>query len=236
MPKKRVVFFFLFFVVSLLSAQTVFVTPTGTKYHNSWCPTIKQTATELSLVQAGERFYEPCQICQPPVANTKKLYRVNVEELSFSQEADITKMRQATVVRVVDGDTVRVVFGREQEEHIVRLIGIDTPETVHPSKPVEYFGQQASEFTKSRLQNQTVFVAFDWDIRDKYGRLLAYLYLPDGTCFNALIIQKGYAYAYMRFPFQFSAEFARYQKEAQQHFRGLWADTPDKNGSSAEQF
>jgi len=122
--------------------------------------------------------------------------------------------------RVIDGDTIIVEIDGKQER--VRLIGVDTPETVHPSKPVEYFGKEASEFTKRMVEGKKVRLEFDWQKRDKYGRLLAYVYLPDGTFLNAEIIKQGYGFAYTRFPFKYLEEFRQYEREARENSRGLW--------------
>jgi micrococcal nuclease len=122
--------------------------------------------------------------------------------------------------RVIDGDTIIVDIDGKQER--VRLIGVDTPETVHPSKPVEYFGKEASEFTKSMVEGKKVRLEFDWQRRDKYGRLLAYTYLEDGTFLNAEIIKQGYGFAYTRFPFKYLEEFRQYEREARENGRGLW--------------
>lgn len=93
------------------------------------------------------------------------------------------------VKRVIDGDTFVTDTGQK-----VRLIGVDTPETVHPSKPVQFFGKEASNFTKSHLEGKTVQLEYDWQKTDKYNRTLAYVYL-DSTFFNALLVQEGYAVA-----------------------------------------
>jgi micrococcal nuclease len=122
--------------------------------------------------------------------------------------------------RVVDGDTIIVDMNGKQER--VRLIGVDTPETVHPQKPVEYFGKEASEFTKSMVEGKKVRLEYDWQDRDKYGRLLAYVYLADGTFLNAEIIKQGYGFAYTRFPFKYLEEFRQYEKEARKERKGLW--------------
>ncbi|MDR2103588.1 MAG: thermonuclease family protein, partial [Treponema sp.] len=106
----------------------------------------------------------------------------------------------------------------------IRMIGVDTPETVHPRRPVEFFGREAGEFTKSRLLGQKVALAFDWDLRDRYGRLLAYIYTADGDCFNAALIREGYAHAYTRFSFQFMEEFRAMEQQAREDRRGLWGN------------
>jgi micrococcal nuclease len=122
--------------------------------------------------------------------------------------------------RVIDGDTIIVNIDGKEER--VRLIGVDTPETVHPNKPVEYFGKEASEFTKRMVEGKKVRLEYDWQRRDKYGRLLAYIYLEDGTFLNAEIIKQGYGFAYTRFPFKYLEEFRQYEREARENGRGLW--------------
>ena len=105
------------------------------------------------------------------------------------------------VLRVIDGDTVKIQYNGKPTT--VRLIGIDTPETVHPQKPVERFGKEASAFTRNLLLGEPVYLRFDTDRTDKYGRLLAYLYrVPDGLFVNLEIVRQGYGHAYTRFPFK----------------------------------
>src|SRR4030042_1084522 len=121
--------------------------------------------------------------------------------------------------RVIDGDTIAVEKNGKKEK--VRLIGVDTPETVHPSKPVEYFGKEASEFTRKNVEGKRVNLEYDWQSRDKYGRLLAYVYIEDGTFLNAEIIRQGYGFAYTRYPFKYLEEFRRFEREARETPRGL---------------
>jgi micrococcal nuclease len=126
------------------------------------------------------------------------------------------------VERVVDGDTL-VLDGGER----VRLIGVDTPETVHPERPVERFGKEASEFTRRMAEGRAVRLEFDSagaGRTDRYGRTLAYVYLEDGTFLNAEIIRQGYGFAYTRFPFRYLEEFRRLEHEARADRRGLWAE------------
>lgn len=125
------------------------------------------------------------------------------------------------VERVVDGDTIIVEgVGR------VRLIGVDTPETVHPNRPVEFFGKEASAFTRRLVDGKGVRLEYDWERTDRYGRTLAYVYLPDGTLVNAEIIRQGYGHAYTRFPFEHLDRFRQFEREARQAGRGLWGATP----------
>ena len=127
----------------------------------------------------------------------------------------------ARVERVIDGDTVRVRF--DGGIHTVRLIGVDTPETKHPTKAVEYFGREASAFTRAHLEGKTVRLEKDrtGDTRDRYGRLLRHVYL-DGENFNARLIREGYAHAYRRFPFSKRQEFIDLEQQARRRGLGLW--------------
>ena len=121
------------------------------------------------------------------------------------------------VERVIDGDTLILLNGEK-----VRLIGVDTPETKHPQKPVQYFGIEAYKFTKQMAEGKVVKLEYDWQRRDRYHRLLAYVYLMDGTFLNAEIIKQGYGFAYTRYPFKYLEEFRLYQREAREKKRGLW--------------
>jgi micrococcal nuclease len=154
----------------------------------------------------------------------KGLYRVH--DLASYKNADFSKMLSATVTRVVDGDTIVVTIAKPPEglyrRERIRLIGVDTPETVHPSKPVERFGKEASDFTKAALTKKIVRLAFDKVLRDRYGRLLAYVYVEKGRCFNAELVEKGYGHAYTAFPFQFLEEFRKLQAAAREKKAGLW--------------
>lgn len=121
------------------------------------------------------------------------------------------------VKRVIDGDTLLLSNGER-----VRLIGVDTPETKHPQKPVQRFGREAYLFTKRMVEGKQVRLEFDWQKRDRYGRLLAYVYLMDGTFLNAEIIRQGYGFAYTKYPFKYLDEFRSYEREARENRRGLW--------------
>lgn len=129
---------------------------------------------------------------------------------------------QATVTRVVDGDTVEVTLASGNTEKI-RMIGVDTPETAHPTKGEEPYGREASNFTKFRLAGQNVLLETDVEERDKYGRLLAYLYLPGGAMFNAVLVDEGYAQT-ATFPpnVRYVEVFRALQTSAREGNRGLW--------------
>jgi micrococcal nuclease len=129
---------------------------------------------------------------------------------------------EAQVARVVDGDTLMVEIAGRLET--IRLIGVDTPETVHPNRPVERFGKEASAFTRRLADGKTVRLEPDPENadRDKYGRLLRYVFLPDGTLLNATIVARGFGHAYTRFPFSRMEEFRALEREARQAGLGLW--------------
>jgi micrococcal nuclease len=131
-----------------------------------------------------------------------------------------------TVERVVDGDTFETsVAGRRES---VRLIGVDTPETVAPGRPVEPYGPQASAFAKHWLAGHPLRLAGDAEPRDRYGRLLAYAWLGDGTFWNALLLAEGYAETLTIAPNDtFAGLFARLAAAARSAHRGLWA-TPGR--------
>jgi len=138
-----------------------------------------------------------------------------------------------TVVKVVDGDTIDLdIFGAVKR---IRLIGINTPETVDPRRPVECFGKEASAFAEKTLDGKTVKLKSDssQDNRDKYDRLLRYVWFEDEdgelTLFNLLMIQEGYAYEYTyQVPYQYQEQFEATQQKAEKTQAGLWhPDTCD---------
>ncbi len=134
------------------------------------------------------------------------------------------------VTKVDDGDTIMVDMDGVEEK--VRFIGVDTPETKDPRKVVQCFGKAASEFTKNLIGSNPVKLEADPTNtnRDRYNRLLRYVYLPDGTLVNAKIIEQGYGFAYVSFPFTKLEEFKQLQTEAREQNRGLWNECdPAKN-------
>lgn len=136
-------------------------------------------------------------------------------------------MQIAQVLEVVDGDTIKVSVPKPRpiqlkDRETIRLLGIDAPETVRSPRPAGYYGEETKAYVQRLLTNQRVFLAFDWDLRDRYGRLLAYIYLENGTCLNLYLVEQGYATAYVTYPFQFMDEFIRAQDLAKQTRRGIW--------------
>jgi len=128
-----------------------------------------------------------------------------------------------TVIKVVDGDTIDIDLNGKTQR--VRLIGVNTPETVHPNKTVECFGKEASDYTRSKLLDKKVVIEVDdsQGMYDKYNRLLAYVYV-DGKNFNLDLIVNGYAYEYTyNIPYRYQKEFKEGQVFAEKHETGLWA-------------
>lgn len=113
------------------------------------------------------------------------------------------------VLRVVDGDTAEIDTYTGPLK--IRVIGIDTPETVHPSKPVEQGGPEATARARELLEGQTVVIHYDPDPKhdrwDKYGRLLVYLELPDGRDFGLAMVTEGHAIVYTKYPFSRQASY-----------------------------
>lgn len=141
------------------------------------------------------------------------------------------------VAYVVDGDTIDVRMGTSTVR--IRLIGLDTPELVDPRKPVQCFAKEASARAKELLVGQLVRIEEDASqgARDKYGRLLAYIFLQNGANFNELMIAEGYGHEYTyRLPYAYQAAFKAAEKDARETKRGLWADAPDGGcaGSTAK--
>jgi endonuclease YncB( thermonuclease family) len=138
------------------------------------------------------------------------------------------------ISRFVDGDTIVVSMNGKDET--LRFIGVDTPETHKPNTPVQCYGPAAAAFTKNTIGSQSVRLQADPESsnRDRYNRLLRYIYLPDGTLLNKKIIQEGFGFYYPYFPFTKSNEFDDAQKQAQAANKGLWGNchpTPtDKGG------
>lgn len=126
---------------------------------------------------------------------------------------------------MIDGGTI--IAGVEGIKEKIRLVGLDTPEVVDPRKPVQCFGREASKKAKEVLENQSVRLESDQTQgdRDKYGRLLRYMFLSDGTLYNKLMIEEGYGHEYTyNIPYKYSQEFKAAQEGAREAKRGLWAD------------
>lgn len=145
---------------------------------------------------------------------------------SFMKKGDVVSPEGewAVVTRVVDGDTIELSTGEK-----VRYIGVNTPESVDPRRKVECFGKEASEWNRQLVLGNRVRLERDISERDKYGRLLRFVYLEDGSMVNALLVKEGYAYA-SPYPPDISKKdmFRAAEVTAREQARGLWSpDTCD---------
>lgn len=160
---------------------------------------------------------------------TNKALILEASLVSADIEKNVPKP-ELVVARVIDGDTILVNVNEVSEK--IRLIGVNTPETVDPRTQVECFGREASEFTKTLLLDTPVILEADHTQgdRDKYGRLLRYVFLEDGTFINQKIIAEGYGHEYTyRTPYKYQAEFKDAERSARKTQKGLWAPEACKN-------
>lgn len=140
-----------------------------------------------------------------------------------------------SVYSVVDGDTIRVLIEGKPES--VRLLSIDTPETKDPRKPVQCFGDAATKKMVELVSGKLVKLTSDTlqPNRDKYKRLLRYVYLEDGTFVNAEMVYQGYAFAYTKYITDKNDEMMTLEKEAREANRGLWSSCPVEQSNTGYQ-
>ena len=188
-----------------------------------------------AMGRARLRVAVVCLSLSVVVAGGCERHRVDLTQqapASFGQEPG--GYETAVVTRVVDGDTIEVeVTGRNEgvgigagrvgESYDLRLIGIDTPESVKPGSPVECFGREASAALKALLEGAEVRLVKDVEEVDRYQRLLRYVYIGDEMA-NARLVANGYAHAYTYPPnVRHSELFVQLQREARDDSRGLWS-------------
>jgi micrococcal nuclease len=131
------------------------------------------------------------------------------------------------VVRVIDGDTVRVRLDDPAEQRTVRYIGVDTPETVAPGRPVECFGEAASDFNRRLVSGRRVGLVLGRERRDRYGRLLAYVKVEGGSLVEDALLRRGYARTLTIPPNDDRApHFRALERRARDEGRGLWGACP----------
>lgn len=153
-------------------------------------------------------------------ASDEKQSGQNENEISISAE-EKTFVGDFKVARVIDGDTIELENGER-----VRYIGIDTPETVDPRKPVQCFGKEASAKNKELVEGKTVRLQKDTTDRDKYNRLLRYVWVGD-KFINLELVRQGFAYSYSYPPdIKYQDQFLEAQREAEKNKNGLWAACP----------
>ena len=159
-------------------------------------------------------------------------------DLSFFGQSDVANNNnddsdivQGVVAKVVDGDTAVIKVGNDERR--VRFLGVDTPETVHPNKPVQFYGKEASNFTKDSLTGKKVWLEYDKNPTDRYNRHLAYIWLSKPSTinestirknmFNAKLLLDGYGKVMIIKPNKRYEElFNKFQNEAKSSKKGLW--------------
>lgn len=124
------------------------------------------------------------------------------------------------VIRAVDGDTLLL-----EGNYRVRLLGVNTPETKHPDQAPEPWGDEAYHFTQTLVNGRSVTLEFDRERLDNYRRVLAYVYLADGSMLNEQLVQHGMSPAVVTFPIRSDRKrlFEQAEREAQRHLSGIWA-------------
>ena len=151
------------------------------------------------------------------------IFAFETVNLKISLPAEIIQPGYYRVLEVYDGDTIAVDMNGTTEK--VRMIGVDTPETHKPNTPVQCYGPEASTFTKNLLNDKTVRLEADPtnNNRDRYNRLLRYVYTEQNVLVEQLLIEQGLGFAYLSFPFEKSDQFAALQQQTQKNKLGLWA-------------
>ena len=190
--------------------------------HGGSAPVQVQTQASFAAPTAVPQYYTPIPLntiyIPPPTA---KPTRTPKPTLTPYKETELDKKKMFLVTRVVDGDTIEISIRGKKEK--VRLLAIDTPETVDPRKPVQCFGQEASTKMKSLVEKKYVKLIDDKSQgnRDKYGRLLRYVF--DGKIFiNREMVAQGYAFSYKEYPTKYLNEFNGLEKQAREKNLGLW--------------
>lgn len=157
-----------------------------------------------------------------------------VETSQKTPEISQDSQNQVLVSRVIDGDTIEISSGLK-----VRYIGIDTPETVHPQKPLQCFGKEASQKNKELVEGKLVSLEKDVSETDKYGRLLRYVYLVTGDSqepifVNDYLVRQGYAHSTSYPPdIKYQTQFGQSEADARENNRGLWSACPQGTNQQA---
>lgn len=195
----------------------------------------EKISQQAALVAQSQPVAEEAQIAPETVAESNTVPAEVVPVIEEQRKAEETY----EVVKVVDGDTLSLNMNGKTE--VLRLIGMDTPETVDPRKPVQCFAQEASAKAKETLIGKKVRIEADpsQGERDKYDRLLRYIFLEDGTFYNKLMIEEGYAHEYTyNIPYKYQSEFKEAETRAREGKRGFWGDICDgdteQSAASAE--
>jgi len=185
-------------------------------------PNVEQVKNDNSIIPKKTN-----DVVKPNATSTKEIIvtkSVESNEITSPIISNDSKYKYYSVTSVVDGDTIKINI--DGIIKTLRLIGIDTPETVDPRKPVQCFGKEASSKAKELLSGKKVRIEKDptQGELDKYGRTLTYVYREDGLFYNKYMIEQGYAHEYTyKLPYKYQAEFKQAQKLAQTNLVGLWS-------------
>jgi micrococcal nuclease len=164
-------------------------------------------------------------LCLAPVISSGSAFKLSPEsDISFPPDS---RKDEALVIAVYDGDTLKVRFASGRTER-VRLIGVNAPETDHPQDQVRLWAYLSKRFAFCHLYNRKVCLSYDWQRKDQYGRILAYVWTDCRELFNAEIIERGFASAFLKYPFDevLRKKFADAEKAARAGERGLWKSPP----------
>jgi micrococcal nuclease len=158
-------------------------------------------------------------------SSIKRDWQTRSESSKQTKTGDFEKYHEKTftVVNVVDGDTIDIDIPDGKYNHTrIRLLGVNMPETKNPKTGIMYFGPEAADFTtKSALGKQVAVYLEEHRTRDKYGRLLAYIKLPDGKFLNEALLAEGFAYADVRFRHSFYYKYQQLEAAARSQKKGL---------------
>lgn len=191
---------------------------------------VQVTTTSTQIVAVGQNNNQQHDTDVQVQTTSPAAKTIDTQPLSNTSTAPVQQPTSEptitlyTVASVIDGDTLKITMNGKLET--LRLIGMDTPETVDPRKPVQCFGKEASNKAKELLAGKKISIETDpsQGERDKYGRLLVYVRRSDGLFYNQYMIEQGYAHEYTyNLPYKYQNEFKAVQKEAQAAQRGLWS-------------
>lgn len=199
----------------------------------------------------GNNEYKDKKVNQSKVVSSIENIEVesnlNQDNKSSKEKSDNSDnlFEEVVIDRVVDGDTAEFILNGEKKK--LRFIGVDTPETVHPTKGEQYYGKEASNFTKKSLEGKTVYLEKDVSDVDRYGRVLRYIWLEKpndyknisndeikNKMFNAILLKEGYAVT-STFPpdVKYESIFLDISRAARENEKGLWQN-PNKIGEKVQ--
>lgn len=202
------------------------ITACNTEDHNS-VPLEQELDSEVTgdrkvIEPENESSTVDIKIVPPNAGNTLEKKRQNDMEQNSDVSIKEKEMLEATVTHVIDGDTLEVQF-RNGRKETIRLLLVDTPETNHPSQPVQPYGPEATQFAKEQLENQKIQIEIGTQIRDKYDRLLGYVWIND-QLFNEMLLERGLARTAYIYPpnIKYLNQFHETQQIAMNEKIGVW--------------